>query len=134
MLPLFLPPQFTRLDRVLRAIAGLILFNAAYMAENVRGGLQAIPRGTEAGSALGLSARLLSLIVLPQALRAVIPALVGEFIGLFKDTSSFAVWLVGVDRNCSFNFGAASVLRSLCGGLFIHWFNLLGLLLRNVFS
>jgi len=48
MLPLFLP-QFTRLDRVLRAIAGLILFNAAYMAENVRGGLQAIPRGANQG-------------------------------------------------------------------------------------
>jgi general L-amino acid transport system permease protein len=105
MLPLFLPPQFTRLDRVLRAIAGLILFNAAYMAENVRGGLQAIPREqTEAGSALGLSTPLvLSLIVLPQALRAVIPALVGEFIGLFKDTSLLSLFglleLTGIARS-----------------------------------
>lgn len=105
MLPLFLPPQFTRLDRVLRAIAGLILFNAAYMAENVRGGLQAIPRGqTEAGSALGLSTPLVvSLIVLPQALRAVIPALVGEFIGLFKDTSLLSLFglleLTGIARS-----------------------------------
>lgn len=105
MLPLFLPPQFTQLDRVLRAIAGLILFNAAYMAENLRGGLQAIPRGqTEAGSALGLSMPLVvSLIVLPQALRAVIPALVGEFIGLFKDTSLLSLFglleLTGIARS-----------------------------------
>jgi len=105
MLPLFLPPQFTQLDRVLRAIAGLILFNAAYMAENLRGGLQAIPRGqTEAGSALGLSTPLVvSLIVLPQALRAVIPALVGEFIGLFKDTSLLSLFglleLTGIARS-----------------------------------
>lgn len=105
MLPLFLPPQFTRLDRVLRAIAGLILFNAAYLAENVRGGLQAIPRGqAEAGSALGLSTPLVvSLIVMPQALRAVIPAIVGEFIGLFKDTSLLALFglleLTGIARS-----------------------------------
>ncbi len=105
MLPLFLPPQFTQLDRVLRAIAGLILFNAAYMAENLRGGLQAIPRGqSEAGSALGLSTPLVvSLIVLPQALRAVIPALVGEFIGLFKDTSLLSLFglleLTGIARS-----------------------------------
>ena len=105
MLPLFLPPQFTRLDRVLRGMAGLILFNAAYLAENVRGGLQSLPRGqAEAGSALGLSAPLVtSLIVLPQALRAVIPAIVGEVIGLFKDTSLLALFglleLTGIARS-----------------------------------
>lgn len=105
MLPLFLPPQFTRLDRVLRAMAGLVLFNAAYLAENVRGGLQSLPRGqTEAGSALGLSTPLVvSLIVLPQALRAVIPAIVGEVIGLFKDTSLLALFglleLTGIARS-----------------------------------
>lgn len=105
MLPLFLPPQPTSLDRVLRAIAGLILFNAAYLAENVRGGLQSIPRGqVEAGSALGLNAPLvISLIVMPQALRAVIPALVGEMIGLFKDTSLLSLFglleLTGIARS-----------------------------------
>lgn len=93
MLPLFLP---IRLDRVLRAVAGLILFSAAYMAENVRGGLQSIPRGQiEAAKAMGLNpALVLLLIVLPQALRAVIPAIVGQFIGLFKDTSLLS--LVGL--------------------------------------
>mgnify|MGYP001794414813 CR=1 FL=1 len=93
MLPLFLP---IRLDRVLRGVAGLILFSAAYMAENVRGGLQSVPRGQiEAAKVLGLNpALVLFLIVLPQALRAVIPAIVGQFIGLFKDTSLLS--LVGL--------------------------------------
>jgi general L-amino acid transport system permease protein len=72
------------------------LFSAAYLAENVRGGLQAIPRGQyEAGEAIGLStAQSMRIIILPQALRAVIPALVGQFIGLFKDTS--LVTIVGL--------------------------------------
>jgi len=92
MLPLFLPPGW-RLDRVFRAIAGLVLFSAAYMAENIRGGLQAIPRGqVEAAKALGLNSPLVTLlIVLPQALRAVLPAIVGQFIGLFKDTSLLSI-------------------------------------------
>ena len=93
MLPLFLP---IRLDQVLRGVAGLILFSAAYMAENVRGGLQSIPRGQiEAAKVLGLNPVLvLLLIVLPQALRVVIPVIVGQFIGLFKDTSLLS--LVGL--------------------------------------
>lgn len=92
MLPLFLP-MGVRPDRVVRAIAGLSLFSAAYMAENVRGGLQSVPRGqVEAAKALGLSTPFtIILIVLPQALRAVIPAIVGQFIGLFKDTSLLAI-------------------------------------------
>ena len=92
MLPLFLPSNIT-IDRVARATVGIILFAAAYLAENVRGGLQAIPRGQfEAADALGLSNfQSMRLIVLPQALRAVIPALVGQFIGLFKDTSLVAI-------------------------------------------
>ncbi|MBU7582037.1 MAG: amino acid ABC transporter permease [Nostoc sp. TH1S01] len=104
MLPLFLPPAW-RLDRVIRGIAGLVLFSAAYMAENVRGGLQAIPRGQiEAAKALGLKTPLvILLIVLPQALRAVIPAIVGQFIGLFKDTSLLSlvalVELTGISRS-----------------------------------
>ncbi|MDV2993008.1 MAG: Inner membrane amino-acid ABC transporter permease protein YhdY [Chroococcidiopsis sp. SAG 2025] len=105
MLPLFLPPNFRNLDRVLRAIAGLVLFSAAYLAENIRGGLQAIPRGQyEAAKALGLSSPLVVLlIVLPQALKAVIPAIVGQFIGLFKDTSLLALFglleLTGISRS-----------------------------------
>ncbi len=95
MLPLFLPTDL-RLDRLLRGIAGLVLFSAAYMAENVRGGLQSIPRGQiEAAKALGFNPILVViLIILPQALRAVIPAIVGQFIGLFKDTSLLS--LVGL--------------------------------------
>jgi general L-amino acid transport system permease protein len=92
MLPLILPTNI-RLDRVVRAIAGFTLFAAAYLAENVRGGLQSIPRGQiEAAKALGLHPILvLFLIVLPQALKAVIPAIVGQFISLFKDTSLLAI-------------------------------------------
>ena len=92
MLPLFLPPGWT-VDNVVRAMIGLTLFTAAYIAENVRGGLQSVPKGqVEAASALGLS-RLLTtfLIVLPQALRVVIPANVGQFISLFKDTSLVSI-------------------------------------------
>lgn len=92
MLPLFLP-EGLRIDRVVRAMAGMTLFAAAYMAENVRGGLQSVPEGqVEAAKALGLSGPLtLLLIVLPQALRAVIPAIVGQFISLFKDTTLVAI-------------------------------------------
>lgn len=87
MLPLFLPS--VTIDRVVRAMAGVVLFSAAYLAENVRGGLQAIPRGQyEAAYALGFKPwQTTLLIILPQALKAVIPILVGQFIALFKDTS-----------------------------------------------
>lgn len=88
MLPLFLPGEL-RPDNVVRAIAGMTLSASAYMAENVRGGLQAIPGGqVEAAHALGLNNALVTVfIVLPQALRMVIPASVGLFISLFKDTT-----------------------------------------------
>lgn len=91
MVPIFLPDF--RIDKILRAMLGVTLFSAAYMAENVRGGLQAIPKGQyEAAHALGLNYLLtMLLIVLPQALRSVIPAIVGQFISLFKDTSLVAV-------------------------------------------
>ncbi|MFN2484670.1 MAG: amino acid ABC transporter permease [Candidatus Limnocylindria bacterium] len=88
ILPVFLPAEW-RLDRVARAMGGITLFSAAYVAENVRGGLQAIPTGqVEAAQALGLSGVQTNVsIVLPQALRAVIPANVGLFISLLKDTT-----------------------------------------------
>jgi general L-amino acid transport system permease protein len=88
ILPLFLP-EGIRIDRVLRAMMGMTLFAAAYMAENVRGGLQAIPQGqVEAAKAVGLNGfQTMALIVLPQALRLVIPAIVGQFIALFMDTT-----------------------------------------------
>jgi general L-amino acid transport system permease protein len=92
MLPLFLPANIT-IDRVIRATTGIILFSAAYLAENVRGGLQAIPKGQyEAAHALGLNGFQTTVrIILPQALRAVIPILVGQFIALFKDTTLVAI-------------------------------------------
>ena len=92
MLPLFLP-EGMRVDKVMRAIAGFTLFTAAYIAECVRGGLAAVPMGQyEAAKAVGLSGpQVMVLIVLPQALRAVIPPIVGQFIALFKDTSLVAI-------------------------------------------
>jgi general L-amino acid transport system permease protein len=104
MLQLMLPGSW-RLDRLLRAIVGLVLFNAAYLAENVRGGLQSIPTGQfEASAALGLGLQqTLSLIVLPQALRLSLPAIVGQFISMFKDTSLLALFslfeLTGIARS-----------------------------------
>ncbi|MBV9562030.1 MAG: amino acid ABC transporter permease [Bradyrhizobium sp.] len=88
MLPLFLPGNFT-VDGLVRALIGVALFAGAYQAEVVRGGLQALPRGqSEAANALGLSWwKTTALVVLPQALRHVIPGLVNSFIALFKDTS-----------------------------------------------
>ena len=92
ILPFFLPIG-VRPENVYRAMIGFIMFEAAYQAENVRGGLQAIDRGQyEAAHALGLSGTLTTiLIILPQALRAVIPALFNSFISLFKDTSLVAI-------------------------------------------
>ncbi|MBR0829807.1 amino acid ABC transporter permease [Bradyrhizobium manausense] len=92
MLPLFLPGNFS-VDGLVRALIGIALFTGAYQAENIRGGLAAIPRGQgEAAAALGLSWwKTTSLIVLPQALRHVIPNLVNSFISLFKDTSLVSI-------------------------------------------
>ena len=88
MLPVFLPPG-VNFDKLLRALIGVSLFTSAYMAETVRGGLQAIPKGQYEGAmALGLNySRMMQMIVLPQALKIVIPGIVNSFISLFKDTS-----------------------------------------------
>jgi general L-amino acid transport system permease protein len=88
MLPLFLPGNW-KIDGLLRVLIGVILFSAAYLAEVVRAGLQAIPRGQYDGAmALGLGYwRMMGLVILPQALRLVIPGLVNSFIALFKDTT-----------------------------------------------
>ncbi len=95
MLPLFVPPEFSP-DKLLRALVGMVIFAAAYQAEVVRAGLEAIPRGqVEAAGALGLRYwRLNTSIVLPQALRITIPNIVNSFIALFKDTS--LVFFVGI--------------------------------------
>jgi general L-amino acid transport system permease protein len=92
MLPLFVPAGFT-IDGLMRVLIGIAIFAGAYNAEVIRGGLQAIPRGQgEAASALGLSYwKTTGLIVMPQALRHVIPGLVNSFIALFKDTSLVSI-------------------------------------------
>jgi len=88
MLPLFLPGNW-KIDALARVLVGVVLFAAAYMAEVVRGGLQAIPRSQfEAAKALGLGYwRMMAFVILPQALRLVIPGIVNSFIALFKDTT-----------------------------------------------
>ncbi len=92
MFPLFMP-QGVNTDTLLRAIIGIVLFESAYMAEVVRGGLQAMPRGQyEAAASLGLNKpKTMGLIILPQALKHVIPGIVNTFIALFKDTSLVSI-------------------------------------------
>ncbi|MBI4082455.1 MAG: amino acid ABC transporter permease [Candidatus Lambdaproteobacteria bacterium] len=108
MLPLFFPSGFNP-DKVLRAMIGITLFYAAYMAEVVRGGLQGLARGQEeAAAALGLTYwQTTAFIVLPQALRIVIPPMVGTFIALLKDTSLVAIVglfdLLGIARTATAN-------------------------------
>lgn len=88
MLPIFMPEEL-QIDKLLRALIGIVFFQSAYMAEVVRGGLQAIPKGQyEAAEALGLSYwKSMFFIILPQALKLVIPGIVNTFIALFKDTT-----------------------------------------------
>jgi general L-amino acid transport system permease protein len=95
MLPLFLPSGVS-IDKFLRAQVAVILFAGAYIAEIIRGGLQSLPKGQfEAADALGLSyVQKTTLIILPQALRVVIPPLINTFIGFFKDTS--LVLIIGI--------------------------------------
>jgi general L-amino acid transport system permease protein len=92
MLPLFVPQGFT-VDKVIRAMIGITIFYGAYMAETIRGGLQALPRGQyEAAAALGLNYwKSTVFIILPQALKYVIPGIVGTFISLVKDTSLVSI-------------------------------------------
>ncbi|MBB4001346.1 MAG: amino acid ABC transporter permease [Aurantimonas endophytica] len=95
MLPLFLP-EGVSFNQLLRALVGVALFSAAYMAEVIRGGLQAIPKGQyEGADAMALTYwQKMRMIILPQALKLVIPGIVNTFIGLFKDTS--LVYIIGL--------------------------------------
>jgi general L-amino acid transport system permease protein len=93
LLPLLLPPGMSSIPLIIRAMAIYVIFSSAYVAEIVRGGLQGLPYGQyEASRALGLSTtRMMALVILPQALRATIPAMISHFISVFKDTSLLAV-------------------------------------------
>lgn len=129
-LEFFFPVGFEVPDVITLASIGVLLFSGAYIAEIVRGGLQAVPKGqVEAAQALGLSpGRIQRLIVLPQALRAVIPSMVGQFISLFKDTSLLAV--IGIFDLLRFSevanaqtdfFGTNGFAMTLPFAMFIYW-------------
>lgn len=129
-LEFFFPVGFKVPDVITLASIGVLLFSGAYIAEIVRGGLQAVPKGQiEAAQALGLSpGRIQRLIVLPQALRAVIPSMVGQFISLFKDTSLLAV--IGIFELLRFSevanaqpefFGTNGFAMTLPFAMFIYW-------------
>lgn len=129
MLPLFLPAGVT-FDKFLRALIGVSLFAAAYMAEVVRGGLQAIPKGQyEGADLLGLGYwQKMVLIVMPQALKLVIPGIVNTFIGMFKDTSLVSIIsmfdLLGVVKQnfSDANWATAQTARSgLIFAAFVFW-------------
>lgn len=114
--------------RVTRALIAITLFEGAYVAEVVRGGLQAVPEGQrEAAQALGLSSLQVNLrIVLPQALRAVIPAMVGQFISLYKDTTLVAI--IGIFDVLSVAGAAAAQPEFLAQGLHVYTYPFVALL------
>ncbi|WP_248305886.1 MULTISPECIES: amino acid ABC transporter permease [unclassified Devosia] len=123
MLPLFMP-QGTSVDKLLRALVGVTLFASAYLAEVIRGGLQALPRGQyEAASSLGLSYwKSMGFIILPQALKHVIPGIVNTFIALFKDTSLVSIVgifdLLNASQAASADINWSSPTQAITGYLF----------------
>ncbi|HEX2046085.1 MAG TPA: amino acid ABC transporter permease [Gaiellaceae bacterium] len=130
MIGFLLPPGVDRPSLVVRALIGLVLFTSAYVAEIVRGGLQGVPAGqVEAAQALGLSPlRITTRIVLPQALRSVIPGLVGQFISLYKDTSLVAIIglteLLSVSQNITKQpdfLAQGLIVETLLFAAFVYW-------------
>ena len=139
LIPLFLPMQL-EINRVLRAVVAFALFAAAYVAEDVRSGLQSIPSTqTEAAAALGLSPiQSLRLVVLPQALRIAIPALTNQAIGLLQNTSLMAllglVELLGIGRSLLANpafIGRHLEVYVWLGGLYWVFCTAMALLAEN---
>jgi len=142
MLPLFLPPG-TTFDKLLRALIGVALFASAYMAEVIRGGLQAIPKGQyEGADSLGLGYwQKMGLIVLPQALKLVIPGIVNTFIGLFKDTSLVSIIgmfdLLGIVRQAFSDTNWASPQTPMTGLVFagfIFWIFCFGMSRYSIYT
>jgi len=123
MLPLFLPTGWT-VDKLLRALIGVSVFSSAYMAETIRGGLQAIPKGQyEGADSLGFGYwQKMRLIVLPQAIKLVIPGIVNSFISMFKDTSLVSIIgmfdLLGIVRLNFSDASWASAVTPLTGLIF----------------
>ena len=129
MLPLFLPTG-VEFDKLLRALIGVALFASAYMAEVIRGGIQALPKGQYEGAmALGLNYwQMMRMIILPQALKLVIPGIVNTFIGLFKDTTLVLIIglfdFLGQIQNSYADPTWGTPVQSLTGYLFaalIYW-------------
>lgn len=124
MLPLFLP-EGVNFNNLLRALLGVMLFSAAYMAEVVRGGLQAIDKGQyEGAEAMGLKYwQTMRLVILPQALTHVIPGIVNTFIGLFKDTTLVSIIglfdMLGIMRSSLQDPSWASPVQNYTGYLFV---------------
>ena len=142
MLPLFLPAGVS-FDKYLRALIGVSLFAAAYMAEVIRGGLQAIPKGQyEGADSLGLGYwQKMTLIVLPQALKLVIPGIVNTFIGMFKDTSLVIIIsmfdLLGVVKQnfADANWATPQTARSgLIFAAFVFWLFCFGMSRYSMFT
>lgn len=123
MLPLFMPQGWT-VDKLLRAIVGISIFTSAYMAEVFRGGLQAVPKGQfEGADSLGLGYwQKMQLIVLPQAIKLVIPGIVNTYIGMFKDTSLVAIIgmfdLLGIVRQNFSDANWATAVTPVTGLIF----------------
>ncbi|WP_267550997.1 amino acid ABC transporter permease [Rhizobium rhizogenes] len=123
MLPLFMPQGWT-VDKLLRAVVGVAIFTSAYMAEVFRGGLQAVPKGQfEGADSLGLGYwQKMRLIVLPQAIKLVIPSIVNSYISMFKDTSLVAIVgmfdLLGIVRQNFSDANWASAVTPVTGLIF----------------
>jgi len=141
MLPLFLP-QGWNVDKLIRAIIGVSIFASAYMAEVIRGGLQAIPKGQyEGADSLGLGYwQKMRLIILPQAIKLVIPGIVNTFIGMFKDTSLVSIIsmfdLLGIVRLNFSDGNWASAVTPLTGLIFagfVFWIFCFGMSRYSVF-
>jgi len=141
MLPLFLP-QGWNVDKLIRAVIGVSVFASAYMAEVIRGGLQAIPKGQyEGADSLGLGYwQKMRLIILPQAIKLVIPGIVNTFIGMFKDTSLVSIIsmfdLLGIVRLNFSDGNWASAVTPLTGLIFagfVFWIFCFGMSRYSVF-
>ncbi|NLS06839.1 ABC transporter permease subunit [Rhizobium sp. P32RR-XVIII] len=141
MLPLFLPAGWT-VDKLLRAVIGVSIFASAYMAEVIRGGLQAIPKGQyEGADSLGFGYwQKMRLIVLPQAIKLVIPGIVNTFIGMFKDTSLVSIIsmfdLLGIVRLNFADTNWASSVTPMTGLIFagfVFWIFCFGMSRYSVF-
>ena len=124
LLPLFMEPGGPGIDKFLRALVGVSIFASAYMAEVIRGGLQAIPKGQyEGADSLGLNYfQKMTFIIMPQALKLVIPGIVNTFIGMFKDTSLVSIInmfdLLGTVKNSFADATWASPVTPLTGLIF----------------